>query len=261
MIDLGAGPPLVMIPGIQGHWEWMAPAISALARRCRVISYSLRDAPPEFDSFVHQLDAVLDEAKTGPVTLCGVSFGGWIAVRYAALRPQKVNGLILASAPSPSWRLDKVTEQAVTSPRIRGSLFLLGSVTRFAGELTGIESVGERWRFALRQCGRVIRRRPSPKAMSARVRTLAGMNLAADCARVPAPTLVITGEPDLDRIVPVSETCDYLTLIPGAKHITLERTGHMGLVVRPDAFAEIVVQFMREVTEPAGTVSRASRSA
>ena len=31
MTDRGAGPPLVLVPGIQGRWEWMAPAVDALA--------------------------------------------------------------------------------------------------------------------------------------------------------------------------------------------------------------------------------------
>ena len=30
-----------MIPGIQGRWEWMSPAIDSLADTCRVITGSL----------------------------------------------------------------------------------------------------------------------------------------------------------------------------------------------------------------------------
>ena len=31
MIDVGNGPPLVLIPGMQGRWEWMQPTVNALA--------------------------------------------------------------------------------------------------------------------------------------------------------------------------------------------------------------------------------------
>ena len=41
MIDIGTGPPLVLIPGLQGRWEWMRPAVDALARRFRVLTFSL----------------------------------------------------------------------------------------------------------------------------------------------------------------------------------------------------------------------------
>ena len=32
----GSGPPLVLVPGMQGRWEWMTPTVEALARRFRV---------------------------------------------------------------------------------------------------------------------------------------------------------------------------------------------------------------------------------
>ena len=30
MIDVGSGTPVVLIPGLQGRWEWMAPTVDAL---------------------------------------------------------------------------------------------------------------------------------------------------------------------------------------------------------------------------------------
>ena len=43
MIDRGNGTPIVLIPGLQGRWEWMRPAVDALARHHRVITFSLCD--------------------------------------------------------------------------------------------------------------------------------------------------------------------------------------------------------------------------
>ena len=37
--------PLVLIPGIQGRWEWMQPAIDELAKEWRVIPCSLPGEP------------------------------------------------------------------------------------------------------------------------------------------------------------------------------------------------------------------------
>ena len=31
MFDQGKGAPLIVIPGVQGRWEWMAPTVDALA--------------------------------------------------------------------------------------------------------------------------------------------------------------------------------------------------------------------------------------
>ena len=41
MLDIGTGPALVLIPGIQGRWEWIAPTAHALARTFRVLTFSL----------------------------------------------------------------------------------------------------------------------------------------------------------------------------------------------------------------------------
>jgi hypothetical protein len=43
IVDRGGGTPIVVIPGVQGRWEWMRPAIDALAHRSRVITFSLAD--------------------------------------------------------------------------------------------------------------------------------------------------------------------------------------------------------------------------
>ena len=89
MIDVGAGTPLVLVPGIQGRWEWMEPSIEALARDYRVITASLPgepgvgtsfDADADFDVFVRHLDDVLDASGVASAIICGVSFGGLIAL-------------------------------------------------------------------------------------------------------------------------------------------------------------------------------------
>jgi pimeloyl-ACP methyl ester carboxylesterase len=54
---------------------------------------------------------------------------------------------------------------------------------------------------------------------------------------------VVTGERALDRIVPVAATLAYVPLIAGAEHATLERSGHLGSITTPDAFAQIVTSF------------------
>ena len=45
VMDLGHGEPVVIVPGIQGRWEWMRPGVEALAERCRVLTFSLGDEP------------------------------------------------------------------------------------------------------------------------------------------------------------------------------------------------------------------------
>jgi pimeloyl-ACP methyl ester carboxylesterase len=71
-------------------------------------------------------------------------------------------------------------------------------------------------------------------------------DIVSDCARVKAPAMLITGEPPLDRVVDLRKTRDYLTLIDGLRHVTLERTGHIGLVTKPVEFANLLCGFVQE---------------
>ena len=104
IIDVGSGTPVVLIPGIQGRWEWMRPAVDALSKQCRVITFSLADEPTSgarFDesagvwSYVQQVADVLDATGVRHATICGVSYGGLIAAAFAARHPDKVSALVL----------------------------------------------------------------------------------------------------------------------------------------------------------------------
>jgi len=44
----------------------------------------------------------------------------------------------------------------------------------------------------------------------------------------------------------VESTREYLACIPGTRHVIFERTGHLGVVTRPDRFADLVCDFVEE---------------
>jgi pimeloyl-ACP methyl ester carboxylesterase len=93
--------------------------------------------------------------------------------------------------------------------------------------------------------GLVVAHPPWPAHMAHRVRAVAGCDFERDARAVRAPTLVVTGDPDLDRVVPVAGTRQYLLLIPGSVGETFAKTGHIGLVTRPAEFARLIEEFCR----------------
>ena len=254
MTDRGAGLPLVLVPGIQGRWEWMRPAVDALAARCRVISGSLpgdsgsiADIDPAvgFERYTEWLDALLERAGVrGPVSLCGVSYGGWIALHYAAARPERVRTLTLVSTPSPTWQPGCRVARYLAAPRLMAPVFALGSCFRLYPEIAAaFPRPGARTRFIASHLRRVVRYPAAPIRMAERARYADRVDFATDCAHIAVPSQVVTGEPGLDRVVEVANTLEYLRAIPGARYDRLDRTGHLGLVTRPRCFADTVTEF------------------
>ena len=71
IIQQGEGLPIVVVPGIQGRWEWMAPTMDALAAHGRAITYSLCDEPTSgfawstergFENYRRNLEQILSVA-------------------------------------------------------------------------------------------------------------------------------------------------------------------------------------------------------
>lgn len=244
MFDHGEGTPVVVIPGLPGRWEWMGPALRALAWRHRTISYSLAK-PRQFDDLVDQLDDVLDRADIESAAICGVSFGGLVALRYAAVRPNRTQALVVVSTPPPSWRPSEQQARYLARPWLSTPAFVATAPIRLWPEIqAALDSPLARAGFAVSHVARILSAPAVPAAMAARIGLMSEVDWCADCGRVRAPTLIVTGEESLDRVVPVEATREYTRLIGGAQYAMMKRTGHIGLVTRPERFAEMVSDFV-----------------
>jgi pimeloyl-ACP methyl ester carboxylesterase len=198
-----------------------------------------------FENYVRQLDAVLDAAGLQRAAICGVSYGGLVALRYAARSPERVSALVLASAPGPDWQPNNQQAGWISRPWWSTPAFVLSSPARVWPEISAaVPSLPARIGFVARQGLRCAAAPMIPSLMASRIRCAAPENFRDDCDHIRSPTLVLTGEPDLDRVVPVQSTRSYVSLIRNAGYVMLERTGHMGLLTQPVRFADIVTGFV-----------------
>lgn len=266
VIDVGSGPPLVLVPGIQARWEWTRPFVRALAHRFRVLTFTLAggwagrepmDPRLGFDTFLVQIDRALEAARVTSAVVCGISYGGLVALRYAALRPERTRQLVLISALPPDYRPDGRYRFYARAPRLLLPVFCVDAACRVSPEL---RATFPRWRDRLRfdvvQALRVVTAPASPARMRDRIELLSTVDFVSDAARVQARTLVVTGSPGLDQAVPVDQSMRYLQQLPHAEHAVLERTGHLGSVTRPAALAELVAGFVARTEQPAAGHSR-----
>jgi pimeloyl-ACP methyl ester carboxylesterase len=110
--SIGDGPPLVKASNWLTHldFEWGSPIWqhwwTELSKHHRLIRYdergngmSQRDVPDvSFDTWVRDLETVVDAAGLDRFSLLGISRGGSIAIAYAVKHPERVSKLVLYGA-------------------------------------------------------------------------------------------------------------------------------------------------------------------
>ena len=256
-MDVGKGSPVVLVPGIQGRWEWMKPAVDALSARCRVVTFSLADEPTcdgrfeatrGFDCYVDQVREAMDLAGMSKAVIAGVSYGGLVAAAFAARYPDRASGLVLVSAIPPHWTPNARVRFFLRAPRLLTPLFVVNSLRMYGEIAAAVPGVLPGVAAAVRHGFNALTHMMSPGRMARRVHQLESVKLDRELAGLHLPTLVITGDAALDNVVPVRLTEEYSRIWPHAERATLPRTGHLGLITRPDAFTAAVAPFVEQHT-------------
>ena len=101
----GAGPPLVLIPGLASDVSEWGRIIDPLAEHFTVVALDNRgagrtdkpDAPYTIEQMAGDASGLLRTIGVGPATVLGVSMGGRIALALALGHPDRVGRLILVS--------------------------------------------------------------------------------------------------------------------------------------------------------------------
>jgi len=256
IIDRGSGTPLILVPGLPGRWEYFAPTVDALARSFRVITFSLCgelgcpriDAARGMDNFADQIAAALDGRGIERAIVCGISFGGVAALRFAAEHPGRTSALVLASTPGPGWHLKRRHQLYARFPLVFAPAFFAETPRRLRREIaTAIPGRAARLRFSLWQLKTIVRAPVMLPRMAKRAELIGTVDFAREASRISAPTLIVSGEAGLDHVVAPNTTSAYAGLIPDARSVTFADTGHIGSVTRPDGFAAIIHEFARSL--------------
>jgi 3-oxoadipate enol-lactonase len=228
-----------------GIWSAVAPE---LERDFTVVTYDLRGTgasgrpagPYSLDDFVSDLRALVGELELEAPALVGHSFGGSIAMAYAAAHPEEVSAVVSAGGPVvlPEQgqqglrdRADKVEREGMAS--VAETVATNGTAPSFRerdpqgfADLVAMLAAND------------------PAAYAATCRVLAGMDLRPELARIPTPVLLIAG--DLDGVVPPAAGDEIEAALPNvAGHVTVDDCGHNLTVERPDVLAEEVRSFLR----------------
>src|SRR5262249_30388758 len=101
----GTGNPLLLLHGFQ-QLDPRLPVVDLLARDAQLIApshpgFGRSSRPADFGTvydLVHLYLALLDTLPQGPLTVMGLSFGGWLAAEIAVKAGRRIDRLVLVDA-------------------------------------------------------------------------------------------------------------------------------------------------------------------
>lgn len=235
----GSGPPLLLVPGLDGTGLLFYQQVPRLAARYRVATLRLPDDVRSMEALVaHVHQAVLMLAADGErVTLLGESFGGALSLSYALAHPEWVERLvILNSFPyfGPQARLWLGYHVLKATP---------WGVMRLVRQLTA-------WRMHSPHTGRAELRRfhqlmraTSREGYLARLAILRTYDVRDQLPGLTAPTLYLAA--DRDHLVPSVEQARLMArLTPASTLRILYGHGHICLIAPDLDLLPILEQWM-----------------
>jgi 3-oxoadipate enol-lactonase len=243
--EWGAGPPIILIPGLAGGFDLLGPLARELARHYHVISYQLRGEDDCFalrrrfglGDLVEDLREFITWYGLERPVVCGVSFGGVLAVEYAARYPQHVQGVGVQGV---GVRYERGLLQRIASLVLSGYPLPPNSpfVNQFFNLLFGSRQSRPVFEFVTRQCWQT-----DQSVMAHRLHLVERCDLSSRLERVTAPTCVLAGERDL--LVSPASLEALSDGLPDGRGEMLAQCGHLAFVTHPQLCAEKLHQFIR----------------
>ena len=268
----GSGAPLVMLHGWGMHGGIWGNVVPQLAQRFRVhcvdlpghgysntgkgegrrekgnsgadvFPFSLPSAPFSLDIIVDELSRHFDK----PITLCGWSLGGQVAMRWAQLFPAQVAKLVLvASTPCfvqrAGWpcALEAEILQEFAHALSQHYQFTLKRFLTL--QLRGSEA--ERELLADLRIRMFSRGEPDMAALHGGLQILRDTDLRAMLPQIAQAVMVIAGERDM--LIPPAAS-DYLARqLPDARLVSIKGAAHVPFLSHPDIFVEQIMSFLHE---------------
>jgi pimeloyl-ACP methyl ester carboxylesterase/class 3 adenylate cyclase len=238
---LGDGPPLVKAANWLSHldYDWTTSVwrhwLTELSSRFRLLRYDergcgLSDWDVEdlsFDSWVRDLETVVDAAGYDRFPLLGISQGGPVAIAYAVRHPDRVSKLVLMGAFAQGRRRRAQTpdELALADARIEmvrvgwgqpDPLYRQMFISRFLPE-----GSQEEWR----EFDELQRKSTSAENAFRFQREFSDIDVVEEARRVSVPTLIASGRREPDNVF--EESRRLAALIPDSTLVPLDTASHL----------------------------------
>jgi pimeloyl-ACP methyl ester carboxylesterase len=246
----GDGRPIVLLHGVGGHarmWTWVSPALAALGRP---IALDMRgfgdsqwspDAAYSTDAHSADLEAVCDRLGLDEIDLVGFSWGGLVALDFAARLPGRVRRLaIIDIAPSTPSSAESVPEA------FRGQFAdhadAVGAEQVLAPR-AGAEQLEVMAAFGTRSHpGGGLVRKSDPAFLSRW--PFRDDDRWAQLGAIRSPTLVVRAADS--PTLPDADARRMAAELPDGRVETIRASGHLVALEQPDALRRVLVEHLSD---------------
>jgi 3-oxoadipate enol-lactonase len=242
-----AGTPIVLIHGFPFNRKMWAGQVGPLSKICRVISYDVRghgqsdvgDANYSLESFVDDLFGIMEHLKLRRTIVCGLSMGGYIALRAVERHPEKFRALILCDTKSSSDSDEARKKRALSAESVKKN-----GVSSFADEF--VRSVLCEKSLATKpelvESVKSMIRGNSALGIAGTLHAIAGRtDTTPALPKMSLRTLILVG--DQDKPTPPADAEMMAKNMPDARMYLIPGAGHLSNLENPDVFNEKLLTF------------------
>lgn len=238
-------PTLVFSNSLGTDFRIWNDVVAGLCQNHRIIRYDKRGhglseatpAPYQMADHVADLASLLDQLKTGPSTIIGISVGGMIAQGLAALRPELVAALVLCNTAHVIGTEDMWNQRIETATN--------SGISSMAGPIL------ERWfTRAFRTSGdpaftgyHAMLTRTTVDGYAGTCAALRDADLTESARALAVPVLCLVG--DEDGSTPPELVKSLSDLIAGSQYEVIRAAGHLPCIEQPAETTRLIAEFLR----------------
>jgi aminoacrylate hydrolase len=249
--DAGAGPPLMLVPGLGGQGSFWISQVPVFSRDFRTVVHDHRGAGRSTHSritySVEQMAddtlRLMDALGIGAAHFVGHSTGGAIGQRIALDHPDRLRSLVLSATwAGPDAYFRRVFESRRQTLVDSGIEAYLRASVLFQATPRWVSDNDE----FITDIQRVSAAASAPvEVLLSRIDAILRHDCRARLLEIRVPTLVIVARDDV--ITPVFYSEELAGRIPGAKLVVLDGGGHYAPAIHSEPYNAAVGQFLRSL--------------
>jgi pimeloyl-ACP methyl ester carboxylesterase len=261
-IGEGDGTPVLLIHGLAGQWQNWLENIPRIAQKRRVLAPDLpghgySDMPREkisIQGYGRAMNDLLQQLDIDRVAVVGNSMGGFVASELTIEFPEPVERLVLVSAAgisnanfyrAPAMTFGRIAQALTTATAARHRAMARRPITRHLALALVARHPSKlkadlAWEGFMKGAGK--------DSFHDALRANLEYDFRDRLSQIAIPTLVVWGQKD--SVISVHDAAEFERLIDDARKVVMEDTGHVPMAERPEAFNDLLMDFLEE-TGPA----------